>query len=147
MFGRTTQSFSRCRHSDFTSVAAYLLTMTLLAWAVLHGAETMGYNWQWYRVSRFLILPDGSPGPLLLGAGITLMVSGLGFLGAAALALATALVRLSGSLVGRALARAYLELIDPQHPTPGPNLLHLFRPWPIPWDRAFDCSRPRPDPV
>lgn len=85
--------------------------MTLLAWAVLHGAETMGYNWQWYRVSRFLILPDGSPGPLLLGAGITLMVSGLGFLGAAALALATALVRLSGSLVGRALARAYLELI------------------------------------
>jgi polar amino acid transport system permease protein len=101
----------RCRCGAVCAVAAYVATMALVTWAVLHGAETMGYNWQWYRVPRFIFLPDGSPGPLLQGAGITLMVSGLGLCGAAVLALTTALLRLSGSVVGQALARGYLELI------------------------------------
>jgi len=101
----------RCRCGTTCSIAAYLLTMLGLAWAVLHGAETMGYNWQWYRVPRFIIQEDGSPGPLLQGAGVTLLVSGLGLLGASVLALGTALLRLSRSVVGQALARGYLELI------------------------------------
>lgn len=101
----------RCRCGKPCAIAAYVLTMLAVAWMVLRGAESMGYNWQWYRVPRFIILPDGSPGPLLHGAGITLLVSGLGLLGAAALALATALVRLSGSAVGKAVARCYLEAI------------------------------------
>jgi polar amino acid transport system permease protein len=82
-----------------------------LAWAVLSGAESMGYNWQWYRVPRFILLPDGSPGPLLHGAGVTLLISGLGLIGATILALGTALLRLSGSTVGQVVARCYLELI------------------------------------
>jgi polar amino acid transport system permease protein len=101
----------RCRCGTLCSIAAYALTMLLVAWAVLRGAESMGYNWQWYRIPRFIFLPDGSPGPLLQGAGITLLVSGLGLAGAAVLALGTALLRLSGSVVGQALARGYLELI------------------------------------
>jgi polar amino acid transport system permease protein len=101
----------RCRCGTICSIAAYALTMLLVVWAVLHGAESMGYNWQWYRIPRFIFLPDGSPGPLLQGAGITLLVSGLGLAGAAVLALGTALLRLSGSVVGQALARGYLELI------------------------------------
>jgi polar amino acid transport system permease protein len=82
-----------------------------LAWAVLSGAESMGYNWQWYRVPRFILMPDGSAGPLLRGAGVTLLISGLGLVGAAILALGTALLRLSGSAVGQVLARCYLELV------------------------------------
>jgi len=101
----------RCRCGTLCSVVAYALTMLLVVWAVLRGAESMGYNWQWYRIPRFIILPDGSPGPLLQGAGITLLVSGLGLVGAAILALGTALLRLSGSVVGQALARGYLELV------------------------------------
>lgn len=101
----------RCSCGTLCSVAAYALTLLLVAWAVLRGAESMGYNWQWYRIPRFIFLPDGSPGPLLQGAGITLLVSGLGFVGAAVLALGTALLRLSDSVVGQALARGYLELI------------------------------------
>lgn len=101
----------RCRCGAPCAVIAYALTMLCVAWAVLRGAEGMGYNWQWYRVPQFILLPDGSPGPLLQGAGVTLLVSGLGLVGAAALALATALLRLSGSRVGRAMARVYLELI------------------------------------
>lgn len=101
----------RCRCGTACSIVAYVLTMLCVAWAVLRGAETMGYNWQWYRVPRFILLPDGSPGPLLQGAGITLLVSGLGLIGAAILALGTALVRLSESVIGKAIARCYLELI------------------------------------
>lgn len=101
----------RCRCGAACSVTAFALTMLCVVWAVLHGAETMGYNWQWYRVPRFIVQPDGTPGPLLQGAGVTLLVSGLGLAGAAALALGTALLRLSGSVVGRGMARVYLELI------------------------------------
>ncbi|MDY0226010.1 MAG: amino acid ABC transporter permease [Desulfomicrobium apsheronum] len=101
----------RCRCGTACSVVAYALTMICVAWIVLRGAESMGYNWQWYRVPRFILLPDGSPGPLLQGAGITLLVSGLGLVGAAVLALGTALLRLSNSVVGQAMARGYLELI------------------------------------
>ncbi|HBE87667.1 MAG TPA: polar amino acid ABC transporter permease, partial [Elusimicrobia bacterium] len=70
-----TLSRLRCRCGTLCSVCAYVLTMLGVAWAVLGGAETMGYNWQWYRVPRFIVLPDGSPGPLLQGAGVTLLVS------------------------------------------------------------------------
>lgn len=93
------------------AIFAYVLTMTAIVWTVLHGAEASGYHWQWYRVPRFLIRPDGSPGPLLHGAGITLLVSSLGFVGAGVLAMITALLRLSDSIVGRAMARVYLESI------------------------------------
>jgi polar amino acid transport system permease protein len=85
--------------------------MLAVVWFVLRGAESMGYNWQWYRIPRFILLPDGSPGPLLQGAGVTLLVSGLGLAGASVLAMGTALLRLSNSVVGQALARGYLELI------------------------------------
>lgn len=98
-------------HCRFCSLVAYALTMFGLVWMVWHGAEVMGYNWQWYRVLRYLIRPDGSLGPLLRGAGVTVFVSGLGLVGASVLALGTALVRLSTSTVGRAVARAYLEVI------------------------------------
>lgn len=101
----------RCRCGTICSIVAYGLTMLIAVWFVLHGAKSMGYNWQWYRIPRFILLPDGSPGPLLQGAGITLLVSGQGLLGASVLALGTALLRLSGSVVGQALARGYLELI------------------------------------
>ena len=59
-----TTTSMRCRFGTPCAIAAYVLTMLAMAWMVLRGAESMGYNWQWYRVPRFIILPDGSPGPL-----------------------------------------------------------------------------------
>lgn len=105
------QSPSRARWSTYRAILAYVLTMLGIVWAAAHGAEASGYNWQWYRVSRFLLLADGSPGPLLRGAGTTLVISALGLVGASILALGTALLRLSDSMIGRALAAIYLELI------------------------------------
>lgn len=71
----------------------------------------MGYNWQWYRIPRYLFTPEGLPGPLLQGAGITLWISAMSLIAAALLAVGTALLRLSNSIVGQFLARAYLEVI------------------------------------
>ena len=85
--------------------------MAALTWAVMRGAEASGYSWQWYRILAYIVLPDGSPGPLLRGAGVTLMISLFSFAGTSVLALAVALLRLSASPVGRFLAWTYLELI------------------------------------
>lgn len=85
--------------------------MAVFVWAVMRGAATSGYSWQWYRVPNYIFLPDGRPGPLLLSAGVTLLISLFSFVGTSVLALSTALLRLSSSPVGRGLAWLYLQII------------------------------------
>jgi polar amino acid transport system permease protein len=73
----------------------------------------MNYNWQWYRVPPYLWrLVDGEIiwGPLLRGLLVTLDITLWSLLLAIVLGLVSALLRLSPSLVGRGLARTYLEL-------------------------------------
>lgn len=92
----------------------FLLLAFGLLWLLLRGAAGLGYNWQWYQVPRALFTHgDGglNPGPLLEGLLVTLRLTGLSFAGALAAGLAAALLRLSGSLAGRVLARTYLELV------------------------------------
>ena len=91
-----------------------LLLAALIFWLLWTGAAGLGYPWQWYRVPRFLIAPDGTgweAGPLLQGLWVTLQVSVLSLLCMLALGLTAALCRLSASLTARALARGYLELV------------------------------------
>ncbi|MBU1230121.1 MAG: amino acid ABC transporter permease [Proteobacteria bacterium] len=92
----------------------FLLLAFGLLWLLLRGAAGLGYNWQWYQVPRALFThADGGlgPGPLVQGLLVTLRLTGLSFAGAFAVGLAAALLRLSGSLAGRVLARTYLELV------------------------------------
>lgn len=91
-----------------------MLLAGVLTWFLIRGSEQLGYNWQWYRLPRYLFAIDAGsfiPGPLLSGLGITLQIT-LASLGLAfGLGLLTALLRLSSSFVGRTLARGYLETI------------------------------------
>lgn len=86
----------------------------LVVWLVLRGATAMGYSWQWYRVppyfARFI---DGELiwGPLALGLVETVRISALSLVLALLAGLAAALLRLSASAVGRAMAIGYVELI------------------------------------
>jgi len=89
----------------------FLLATTGLVLLVLQGSANLGYNWQWHRVPRFLVSPEGLPGPLLEGLGLTLKLTALSGLGALFAGLLAALLSLSGSLPGRWLARAYLETV------------------------------------
>jgi polar amino acid transport system permease protein len=80
----------------------------------VRGAEGLGYHWQWYAVPGYFgSFESGAfvAGPLLKGLGVTLQITALSLALCMAVGLVTALLRLSTSWAGRALARGYLETI------------------------------------
>ena len=112
------QTFRRLRfpkiHSPWSDIIKFLLVIAALAWLLHRGTERLGYNWQWHRLLKYLLsFEDGRIilGPLMEGLLVTLRICSWSLLLAALLGLVTALLRMSDSIVGRALARSYLELI------------------------------------
>ena len=102
------------RKSRIIDITSFLLLVAALGWLVMRGAAGMGYNWQWFRMPRYLWrVIDGQLiwGPLMKGLFVTLQISAVALVIALAIGLVTALLRLSSSLVGRAIARVYLEVI------------------------------------
>jgi polar amino acid transport system permease protein len=90
----------------------FLLLLTGLGWLARRSAENLGYNWQWYRIPKYLYSVGESgivAGPLLLGLKITLVISLASLVLALLLGLVTAVLRLSNSFVARGLAIFYLE--------------------------------------
>lgn len=80
----------------------------------MRGAEDINYRWQWYRITEFLIKSENgswSVGPLIEGLFVTLEISIFSLILTLFISIATALLRLSSSILGRGLARGYLELI------------------------------------
>lgn len=80
----------------------------------MQGAENLGYNWQWNRVTRYLISTSADGwhfGPLLQGLWLTLEITFLSLCLSLAIGLVSALMRLSVSPMARGIAWAYLELI------------------------------------
>lgn len=98
-----------------TGEAARLIILAAgMAWLVVSGATSFGYNWQWHRVPRYLgQVFEGSfwPGPLLKGLGVTAEISAVALLLSLLIGLAAALARLRGTRVGQGVARGYLEVI------------------------------------
>jgi polar amino acid transport system permease protein len=93
---------------------AFGLTGAGLVWLVLRGAEQLGYNWHWRQIPRYLYTcSDGgcTAGPLLQGVVVTVEIVAISLVVATIIGLATALLRLSDSFIGRWLARCYLEVI------------------------------------
>ena len=98
----------------WVDVGLFLLVAGAFVWIVFNGTQRLGYNWQWYRVTRYLVTDaDGAlvAGPLLQGLGITLKITAVSFVLAFTIGLVTALLRLSSSLVGKVVARIYLETV------------------------------------
>lgn len=105
-------------------LAKFLILAGALLWLVIHGSERLGYNWQWYRIPRYLFVRDAGgwhAGLLLQGLVVTLQITGAAFVLAFLFGLVTALLRLSSSLLGNVLARIYLESIRNT-----PLLIQLF---------------------
>jgi polar amino acid transport system permease protein len=85
-----------------------------LVWLTVAGADRMGYNWQWYRVPDYILRvhEDGLIwGPLALGFVETLRLSAIAFALTIGLGIAVAVLRLARSIVGRAVATGYIELV------------------------------------
>ena len=92
----------------------FLVGAGLILWGIFAGAQAMRYNWQWYRIPDYFWREiDGEIiwGPFVRGLLVTLEITLWGALLAFAIGLAVALLRLSRSWAGHALATAYLELI------------------------------------
>jgi polar amino acid transport system permease protein len=92
----------------------FILLLAVLLWLTVRGALDMGYAWQWDKVPRYLYrVIDGefSLGPLLKGVGVTLNIGWIAMFLTVAIGLIVAMLRLSHSIVGRAVARLYIELI------------------------------------
>ena len=94
-------------------VIIYLFVMLGITYIILKGASEQGYHWQWYRIPKFLYtIEDGTftLGPLLEGLKITLHITWISMILTYAIGLITALLRLSDSIMGRVVARIYLEI-------------------------------------
>ena len=95
-------------------IIQYLLLVAVVIWLMSISTSTLGYYWQWYRIPRYLFrIEDGRlvAGQLIQGLIFTFKISGISLVLAFVIGLATALVRLSGSFMGRILSRVYLETI------------------------------------
>jgi len=100
--------------SPWPDIFGYVTVLTLMAWLLVRGTARLGYNWHWYRVPEYLIHGEAGrlvAGPLLQGLTVTLKISAWSLVLAFAIGLIVALLRLSNSWMGRAVARAYLELV------------------------------------
>ncbi|WP_100751622.1 amino acid ABC transporter permease [Vibrio salilacus] len=78
------------------------------------GAKGIDYQWQWHRVANYIAFYEEGqwwPAELIDGLFITLKISALSMGFTLLIGLMTALLRLSDSWVGRAIATGYIELI------------------------------------
>jgi polar amino acid transport system permease protein len=95
-------------------ILKFILLIAVLSFLLYRGTKTLGYNWQWFRVPKYLFqFEDGRLilGPLLDGLLVTFRITAWGLILAFAFGLVTALFRMSNSFVAIVVARGYLELI------------------------------------
>lgn len=105
---------NRWRWRTLLDAAAFLIMLAVLAWIVAAGADSLHYNWQWYRVPQYLYhVEDGVfyPGPLLRGLEVTLELTAWSLLLAVGFGLSAALLQRSTSWAGHMLARVYVEVV------------------------------------
>jgi len=100
--------------SPMFDIVQFITLLFLLGWFFSTSFKESGYNWQWYQIPKYIFSfnEDGfQAGPLLQGLFITLRISVISLVAAFGIGLITALLQLSHSFVGRAVARLYLEII------------------------------------
>ncbi|MDF1748577.1 MAG: amino acid ABC transporter permease [Alphaproteobacteria bacterium] len=100
--------------SQSASIIQYLIVVGLISYAAYGGAQSMGYNWQWYRVPQFFwTVKDGQFvwGPLPLGLLNTMILSIVSFVLALLMGFGLAFLRLSKLVIGNAFANVVMELV------------------------------------
>ena len=96
------------------AILIYLIVITAIAWFSYTGAKQMGYNWQWYRVPKYIysFTDNGfQTGEILTGLKATVILSIASFILATILGLCVAILRLTGLVISKSVAIGYLEFI------------------------------------
>ncbi|WP_020613431.1 amino acid ABC transporter permease [Sediminispirochaeta bajacaliforniensis] len=102
----------------------FLLFSGLLIFAFSRISGNVRYDWQWYRVKRYLFTAAEGRitfGPLLRGLGVTLWISLISLFISFLIGTLTLLARLSEGIVASVIARLYVTLIRNT-----PLLIQLF---------------------
>ena len=106
---------TRSRIPKIIAIALQVICVASIIMLLLNsGAKAMHYHWQWYRIPEYLwFKEDGQwyPGDLLEGLMVTLKISSISLVCTIVIGFITALLRMSDSIVGRSLARGYIEVI------------------------------------
>lgn len=104
----------RLFRSPWRDILEYALLLVFVFVLVAISSQRLGYYWQWYRVPRYLFTVQQGrlvPGELIQGLLYTFRIAGVSLVLSLIIGLSAALLRLSQSLMGTALARIYLEVI------------------------------------
>ena len=95
-------------------IAQAVVILGILGFLIWRGAQSMDYNWQWYRAAPFFYrMVDGELlwGPLVKGLIVTLKMTAFSAVITLVIGLVTAFMRLSDSISGRVISKIYLEAI------------------------------------
>ncbi|EAR56870.1 putative amino acid ABC transporter, permease protein [Photobacterium sp. SKA34] len=111
---QTTSAFIKILKPVISGLLQITVIILAIAWLLNSGADAMNYNWQWYRVPQYLFFKEDGEwfsAELIDGLLITIKISAISLIFTVIFGLVTALLRLSHSIVGRSLARGYIEVI------------------------------------
>jgi len=100
--------------SAIIDTGKYLAVMGSIVWLLTLGTDRLGYNWQWYRIPKYLwqFNEQGFTwGPLMQGLGVTFQITGISMILMLVIGITTALLRMTDSWAAKGVARAYMELI------------------------------------
>lgn len=110
---RGMSTFKIVLRSPLFDIFQFIVLIAGVWWLTIRSVENIGYNWQWYRIPKylFLITETGvAAGPLIEGLQLTLFISLFSLVFALLIGLITAFLRLSDSPVTRGVATFYLEI-------------------------------------
>lgn len=105
---------SRKKRAVIRDVLLYLAVIGLLIWAVLSGSESLGYDWQWNRVMRYLYSTRGGEfhfGPLLKGLLVTAQITLISMSLSLLFGMTAMLLGRSRSILGRIIAKGYVQSV------------------------------------
>ena len=111
---QSTSAFIKILKPVISGLLQITVIVLAIVWLLNSGADAMNYNWQWYRVPQYLFFKEDGEwfsAELIDGLLITIKISAISLIFTIIFGLVTALLRLSHSIVGRALARGYIEVI------------------------------------
>ena len=111
---RRPPAINRFFSSTPVSIVIYLLILVSILYSSFRGAQSMGYNWQWYQIPKYIYsyTDDGFQfGELMFGLWTTITLSFSALILAMLFGLLVALLRLSNLVIGTKVAICFLEFV------------------------------------
>ena len=111
---RRPPAINRFFSSTPVSIVIYLLIIVSILYSSFRGAQSMGYNWQWYQIPKYIYsyTDDGFQfGELMFGLWTTITLSFSDLILAMLFGLLVALLRLSNLVIGTKVAICFLEFV------------------------------------